>query len=92
MKHYRAKAIKDADLVIMLGVPFDFRLGYGRGVPAGTPVISVNIDKHELLLNRYPTLSILAHPADFIIQLVNALPKTSPKTQWLDRFVSQLYR
>jgi len=35
MRHQRKKALKSADLVILAGMPCDFRLGYGRSFGAG---------------------------------------------------------
>ena len=32
LRHKRGKALKEADLVIVAGFPFDFRLGYGRSI------------------------------------------------------------
>ena len=40
LRHKRGKALKEADLVIVAGFPFDFRLGYGR---------SINKKQHSLL-------------------------------------------
>uniref|UniRef100_A0A7S4NKA4 Acetolactate synthase n=1 Tax=Paramoeba aestuarina TaxID=180227 RepID=A0A7S4NKA4_9EUKA len=68
-RHSRGAAVKEADLVLLAGVPFDFRLGYGRGVPSSTPVISVNLDTVELNKNRKPTVGIIAHSGDFLIRL-----------------------
>lgn len=40
----RSKAMKEADLVIVAGAPFDFRLGFGQSFATGTKV--VHIDHH----------------------------------------------
>src|SRR5262249_45981397 len=32
LRHNRGAALKEADVVIVCGFPFDFRLGYGRGI------------------------------------------------------------
>ncbi len=39
MRHQRKKALKDADLVIVAGVPFDFRLNYGRDIGRGAYLV-----------------------------------------------------
>ena len=62
-RHKRSEALKETDLVILAGAPFDFRLGYGRKIPRETSVISVNISREDLKLNRKPTLAILADPS-----------------------------
>ena len=38
----RSKALKEADLVIVVGAPFDFRLGFGQGFAAGAKVVHVD--------------------------------------------------
>ncbi len=62
-RHKRSETLKEADLVILAGAPFDFRLGYGKKIPRETSVISVNRSHKDLKLNRKPTLAILADPS-----------------------------
>ena len=72
-RHNRGAAIKEADLILLCGVPFDFRLGYGRGVPSTTPIISVNRNSKDLVKNRKPTAAIKADAGDFLIRLAKAM-------------------
>ncbi len=65
-RHARGKALKDADLVIVAGFPFDFRLKYGRGFGKHTEVVSVNLNPPELRKNRRPELAVHMHPAELI--------------------------
>lgn len=60
-------------MILLCGVPFDFRLGYGRSVPQGTPIISVNRNSKDLTKNRKPTLAIKADPGDIIIRLAKMM-------------------
>ncbi len=62
-RHARGKALKEADLVIVAGFPFDFRLKYGRGFGKHTEVVSVNLNPPELRKNRRPELAVHMHPA-----------------------------
>lgn len=62
MRHKRGNALKESDLVILIGVPFDFRLGYGQEFSASVKTLCVNLDKSDLSKNRTPTLAILADP------------------------------
>lgn len=68
-RHARGKALKDADLVIVAGFPFDFRLKYGRGFGKHTEVVSVNLNPPELRKNRRPELAVHMHPADLLRRL-----------------------
>ena len=55
MRHKRKVALKNADLVILAGVPADFRLGYGRIISGRAKVISINLDPKTLFKNpRHP--------------------------------------
>jgi acetolactate synthase-1/2/3 large subunit len=68
-RHARGKALKEADLVIVAGFPFDFRLKYGRGFGKHTEVVSVNLNPPELRKNRRPEVAVHMHPATFLQRL-----------------------
>src|SRR5690606_24338468 len=65
-RHACGKALKEADLVVVAGFPFDFRLKYGRGFGKHTEVVSVNLSAPELRKNRRPEFAIHAHPAEVL--------------------------
>ncbi len=69
MRHKRKVALKKADLVILAGVPCDFRLGYGRIISGKAKIISANLDTRTLFKNRVPTLPIPADPGRFLQRL-----------------------
>jgi acetolactate synthase-1/2/3 large subunit len=48
-RHGRGKALKEADLVIVSGFPFDFRMKYGRGFGKSTKIVSVNLREPALV-------------------------------------------
>ncbi len=64
-RHKRGASLKEADLVIVCGFPFDFRLKYGRGFGKAT-LVSANLSAQELRKNRRPDHAIQMHPADFL--------------------------
>ncbi len=70
-RHARGKSLKQADLVIVAGFPFDFRLKYGRGFGSHTEVVSVNLNPSELRKNRRPEVAVQMHPAEFLRQLAH---------------------
>lgn len=73
MRHRRKEALKDADLILIAGMPFDFRLNYGRAIDARVKVISVNRSKSDLKMNRRPDLGILGDPFLFLCAIPKAL-------------------
>ena len=68
-RHQRKKALQEADLVLLAGVPCDFRLGYGRQINRKAEIISINRSRSDLYLNRKPTLAIQADPGYFFSSL-----------------------
>lgn len=81
-RHKRREAIKEADLVLLAGVPSDFRLDYGRQVKRNTYLIGVNRSKTDLNLNKRPDLGIESDPSDFIIDLENELGQLTRYAEW----------
>ena len=62
-RHARGKALKDADVAIVCGFPFDFRMKYGLGFGRKTKVISANLSAQELRKNRTPDVAIQLNAA-----------------------------
>lgn len=83
MRHKRREALREADLVLLAGVPCDFRLDYGRQIRGGTALISVNRSRHDLYLNRKPKLAIEADPGGFLIELSKLVQDGAERTAWL---------
>ena len=81
MRHKRRQALKEADLVILAGMPCDFRLDYGRVINREAALLSINLSKPELSLNRKPTLPIHGDPQLFLIALADH-PAYLPRDSW----------
>ena len=81
MRHYRKEAIKNSDLIILAGVPNDFRLDYGNHI-GGRPFISINRSSEDLTKNKTPTLGVLADPQDFLIELGAKFQGSYP--EWIE--------
>lgn len=81
VRHKRRDALRDADLVILSGVPNDFRLDYGAHL-ARTKAVSVNLSAIDLNKNRRPNLGILADPATFIIDLARLAGGRPSRAGW----------
>ena len=81
-RHKRTAALKEADVVIIAGFPFDFRLGYGLKINKSATLISLNLDAEALTKNRKPTIPIRVHPGQFLVQLAAAMGSVSPPASW----------
>ncbi len=82
-RHKRSKALREADVVIVAGFPFDFRMGYGQKINKRSELISVNLDKVALKKNRKPDQGVLAHPGRFLMDLSLKVGSTPDWTRWL---------
>ncbi|MEZ4359868.1 MAG: thiamine pyrophosphate-binding protein [Kofleriaceae bacterium] len=81
-RHARSAALKEADLVIVAGFPFDFRLGYGRSIGKAT-IIAANLSAAELRKNRRPEHAVEMHAGDFLVELAAHLPAPRPaRAEW----------
>ncbi|MCA9546414.1 MAG: thiamine pyrophosphate-binding protein, partial [Myxococcales bacterium] len=86
-RHKRSKALRKADVVIVCGFPFDFRLGYGRSIGSKATVVSANLSASDLKKNRRPEVALQMHPGDFLIALAEAFggPEAGPWDAWFDQ-------
>ncbi len=85
MRHGRRKALKDADLVLLAGVPADFRLEYGRHIPARATYMAANRSLTEMNRNRRPTVGAHADAGRFLIQLARMVDGGARFGEWIDR-------
>lgn len=73
MRHARKAALKQADLVILAGVPCDFRLDYGQNIARKAVLIAANRSEEEMQKNRSPDVPVLADAGRFLQGLANRL-------------------
>lgn len=66
----RRTAFSSTDLVLAVGVDWDFRAGYGEQVLPGAQVIQVDAEPTKIGWNRPAALGIIADPGVFLSQLV----------------------
>jgi len=82
-RHRRRDAIKGADLVILAGVPCDFRLDYGKQIRRSARLVSFNLSRRELRLNRKPDDGLLADPGLCLRDLADAMNGPAPdRGEW----------
>ncbi|MFZ5470948.1 MAG: thiamine pyrophosphate-binding protein [Myxococcota bacterium] len=83
-RHRRSQALREADLVLVAGFPFDFRLGYGRGINKKATVVAANLSAEELRTNRRPQVAVRMHPGEFLVELAEAAEVgIGSKEEWL---------
>lgn len=86
LRHKRKEALREADVVILAGIPSDFRLDYGRHIGRRAFLISANRSRADLELNRKPDLPVHGDPALFLRRLAARLTRQdgSPGARWAE--------
>ncbi|MGB5373487.1 MAG: thiamine pyrophosphate-binding protein [Polyangiales bacterium] len=85
LRHKRTAALKEADVVIVAGFPFDFRMGYGRSISSGATLVAANLSSSEMRKNRRPEIPVHMHAGEFLRALASAADKgLGPWTDWFD--------
>lgn len=79
-RHKRKEALREADLVILAGVPCDFRLNYGQDIRRRAILIAANRSRRDLRLNRRPTIGALGDAGAFLRALAAA--SEPPGERW----------
>lgn len=69
----RKLALGQADVILSLGVPFDFRLGFGRGVAAEARLIQVEIEGSSIGQNRGVEVGIVGDALAVLEQLADEI-------------------
>lgn len=68
--HSRSQAFTEADLVLALGVDWDFRARYGESIDPGSVVIHIDADPVKVGWNRPAAIGVTADPMVVVGQLV----------------------
>ena len=83
-RHKRSAALKEADVVIVAGFPFDFRMGYGQKINKKANLVSINLDPVALRKNRKPTHALQAHPGKTLLRLAREVGTRRDWSAWFD--------
>ena len=80
MRHQRRNALREADCVLLAGVPCDFRLDYGKHVRRSATLIAANRSAKDARLNRRPDVAAIGDAGLSIQALAQAMP--APGARW----------
>ena len=84
MRHARRKALREADCVLLAGVPCDFRLDYGKHVRRGATLIAANRSRKDARLNRKPAIEAIGDAGRFIAALAERAAAGNRHASWID--------
>lgn len=82
IRHKRRDALREADCVLLVGVPVDFRLDYGNHIRRSVCIISLNRSRSDLTKNRQPTIGILGDAATSLHAIAALLPNAARWQEW----------
>ena len=58
----RSDAFREADVILIVGTPFDFRMGYGRRISRDATLVQIDLDYRTVGKNRDVSLGLAGHP------------------------------
>ncbi|MGH3385263.1 MAG: thiamine pyrophosphate-binding protein [Nocardioidaceae bacterium] len=68
----RRYAFNNADVIVIVGTPFDFRMGYGRRLPESATVVQVDMDYRTVGKNRDVDLGLVGDPGAILSAVTQA--------------------
>ena len=90
----RSSAFKKADVIVIVGTPFDFRMGYGKRISNDATLIHIDQDYRTVGKNRDITLGLAGDPGA-ILEAVhkevasNKKHGSEKRKSWLDELRSE---
>ncbi|MCI1191523.1 thiamine pyrophosphate-dependent enzyme [Calidifontimicrobium sp. SYSU G02091] len=84
MRHARRHALREADCVLLAGVPCDFRLDYGRHVRRRATLVAANRSARDARLNRRPDIALIGDAGHAIARLAERAAAAPARwAEWL---------
>jgi len=83
MRHARRNALREADCVLLAGVPCDFRLDYGKHVRRSATLIAANRSAADARMNRRPTIAAIGDAGLTLVAIAGRLGDRAARTDWM---------
>jgi acetolactate synthase I/II/III large subunit len=68
----RRHAFKNADVILIVGTPFDFRMGYGKRLSQDATVVQIDMDYKTVGKNRDVSLGLVGDPGAILAEVAKA--------------------
>ncbi len=87
----RSLAFKNADVIVIVGTPFDFRMGYGKRISPDVKLVQIDLDYKTVGKNRDISLGLVGHPGAILGAVLDAASakidngKRQARKQWMDK-------
>lgn len=83
----RGTGLKGADVALVVGVPMDFRLGFGGSFGEETTIVRLDVAPNELTANRAPRLDLVGDVSASLAAIREGVSGGAPRS---DRWLEQL--
>jgi acetolactate synthase-1/2/3 large subunit len=86
----RSYAFDKADVIVIVGTPFDFRMGYGRRLGRGAQVVQIDLDYRTVGKNRDVALGLVGDPGAILTAVAQAASgridksRQAKRREWMD--------
>jgi acetolactate synthase-1/2/3 large subunit len=85
----RRYAFNNADVILIVGTPFDFRMGYGKRLRQEATVVQIDMDYRTVGKNRDIDLGLVGDPGAILAEVTKAFTGGSNKSagnreEWLE--------
>jgi acetolactate synthase-1/2/3 large subunit len=87
----RGNAFSDADVIVIVGTPFDFRMGYGRRISTKAKLVQIDMDYRTVGKNRDIDLGLVGDPGAILGAVLQAASgrlkqdKRQARQQWMKK-------
>jgi acetolactate synthase-1/2/3 large subunit len=87
----RGNAFAEADVIVIVGTPFDFRMGYGKRISNKLTLVQVDMDYRTVGKNRDISLGLVGHPGAILGAVLQAASgrikqdKRQLRQQWMKK-------
>ena len=87
----RSNAFAEADVIVIVGTPFDFRMGYGRRISNKLKLVQIDLDYRTVGKNRDIDLGLVGDPGAILAAVLDAATgrlkqdKRQARRQWMQK-------
>jgi acetolactate synthase-1/2/3 large subunit len=85
MRHQRRTALREADCVLLAGVPCDFRLDSGRHVRRSATLVAANRNAREARMNRRPDVAAIGDAGLLLQRAAERLGDRARRSGWIEQ-------
>ncbi len=90
----RGNAFAEADVIVIVGTPFDFRMGYGKRISNKATLVQIDMDYRTVGKNRDITLGLVGDPGAILGAVLQAASgrlkndKRQARQQWMKKLTA----